>query len=40
MTEVRQVPNKWNNAVYYMDMLYMHNDISVTDVIGYDRLKL
>ena len=28
-----------NSAVYYTDMLYLHNDIFVTDIIGYDRLK-
>jgi len=29
----------YNTAVYYIGMLYLHNDIFVTDIIGYDRLK-
>jgi len=28
-----------NSAVYYTGMQYSHNDIFLTDVIGYDRLK-
>jgi len=35
--------NTWlytcNSAVYRMDMLYLHNDIFLTDIIIYDRLK-
>ena len=33
------VVNAYNSAVYYMDMLYLRNDIFLTDIIGYDRLK-
>jgi len=29
-----------NSAVYYMGMLYLHNDIFLTDIIGYDRLNI
>ena len=28
------------HAVYYMGMLYLHNDIFFTDIIVYDRLKI
>jgi len=28
-----------NSAVYYMGILHLRNDIFVTDIIGYDRLK-
>jgi len=28
-----------DGAVYYMGMLYLHNDIFLTDANGYDRLK-
>ena len=29
-----------NSAVYYMGMLYLHNDIYLTDIVGCDRLTL
>jgi len=29
----------FNNAVYYMGVLYRYNDIFLTDIIGYDWLK-
>jgi len=28
-----------NSAVYYRGMLYLHNDIFLSDIIGYDPLK-
>jgi len=28
-----------NSAIYYMGMLYLHNDIFLTDIIGCDWLK-
>jgi len=28
-----------NGAVYYMGMVYLHNDMFLTDIIGHDRLK-
>jgi len=35
--------NMWlrtcNAAVYYVDMLYLHNDVFVLDIIRHDRLK-
>jgi len=35
--------NMWlqmcNNAVYYIGMVYPHNDIFLIDIAGYDRLK-
>jgi len=27
-------------CAYYMGLLYLHNDIFLTDIEGYDRLKL
>jgi len=33
------VVNVLYSAVYYMDVLYLHNDIFLTDIIGCDRLK-
>ena len=34
--------NMWlqtcNSAVYYIGMLYLLTDISVSDIIGYDRI--
>jgi len=29
----------YDNAIYHTGMLYRHNDIFLTDIIGYDRLK-
>ena len=28
-----------NSAVYYVGMVYLHNDIFLTDMTGHDRLK-
>jgi len=28
-----------NSAIYYMGMLYLHNDICLTDIRGLDQLK-
>jgi len=36
---VKQTAQMCTSAVYYMSMLYLHNVIFHTDIIGCDRLK-
>jgi len=36
---MRNMLQTYNSAVYYTDMIYLHNDILLTNTLGYERQK-